>query len=142
MEIRRLTEDYAVSPQIAPEDAVAIRAAGFVAVICNRPDPEIPPDLHAARVRAAVEAAGMAFIDNPVISGGMTADNIDRQAEAMAAAGGPVFAYCASGNRCSVVWAFANAGRRPTDELIAIPARFGYRLDPLRDQIEAFARRG
>jgi len=142
MEIRRLTDVYAVSPQIAPEDAAAIRAAGFVAVICNRPDPEIPPDLHAARVRAAVEGAGMAFIDNPIISGGMTAENVAAQAQAMATAGGPVFAYCASGNRSSVVWALANAGRMPTDDLIAIPARFGYRLEPLRDQIEAFGRRG
>jgi len=142
MEIRRLTDDYAVSPQIAPEDAAAIRAAGFVAVICNRPDPEIPPGLHAARVRAAVEAAGMAFIDNPIISGGMTAENVAAQARAMAAAGGPVFAYCASGNRSSIVWALANAGRMPTDDLIAIPARFGYQLEPLRAQIDAFGRKG
>lgn len=142
MEIRRLTDVYAVSPQIAPEDAAAIRAAGFVAVICNRPDPEIPPDLHAARVRAAVEGAGMAFIDNPIISGGMTAENVAAQAQAMATAGGPVFAYCASGNRSSIVWALANAGRMPTDDLIAIPARFGYQLEPLRAQIDAFGRRG
>ena len=142
MEIRRLTGDYAVSPQIAPEDAAAIRSAGFVAVICNRPDPEIPPGLHASRVRAAVEAAGMAFIDNPIISGGMTAENVAVQARAMAGAGGPVFAYCASGNRSSVVWALAHAGRMPTDDLIAIPARFGYQLEPLRAQIDAFGRKG
>ena len=140
MEIRRLTDDYAVSPQIAPEDAAAIRAAGFVAVICNRPDPEIPPGLHASRVRAAVEAAGMAFIDNPIISGGMTAENVAAQARAMAAAGGPVFAYCASGNRSSVVWALAHAGKHPADDLIGIPARFGYNLEHLRPTLESLAK--
>jgi len=53
-----------------------------------------------------------------------------------------VLAYCASGNRSSVVWALAHAGKRPTDELIAIPARFGYQLEGLRGQIEALARQG
>jgi uncharacterized protein (TIGR01244 family) len=72
----------------------------------------------------------------------MTAENVAAQARAMAAAGGPVFAYCASGNRSSIVWALANAGRMPTDDLIAIPARFGYQLEPLRAQIDAFGRRG
>ena len=63
-------------------------------------------------------------------------------APAIDAATGPVFAYCASGNRCSVVWALAHAGERPTDELIAVPARFGYQLEHLRRQIDALASNG
>ncbi len=43
MDIRALTQSYAVSPQVAPEDFATIRAAGFVTVINNRPDAEIPP---------------------------------------------------------------------------------------------------
>ena len=34
-------------------------------------------------------------------------------------ADGPVFAYCASGNRSSVVWALTQAGKVPADDLIA-----------------------
>jgi hypothetical protein len=41
-----------------------------------------------------------------------------------------------------MVWALTQAGKRPTDELIALPARFGYQLEGLRDQIEALAQRG
>ena len=62
------------------------------------------------------------------------------QGAAFAASTGPVFAYCASGNRSSIVWALANAGKRPADELIGLPARFGYQLDHLRPQIEALAK--
>jgi hypothetical protein len=36
----------------------------------------------------------------------------------------------------------ANAGRRPTDELIAAAARWGYNLEPFRDRIDAFAVQG
>ena len=139
MEIRAITPDYAVSPQIEPGDLPAIKAAGYVTVIDNRPDGEIPPHLHTAAMRAAAEALGLTFVANPVIGGALTMDNVTAQAAAMAASSGPVFAYCASGNRSSVVWALANAGKRPTDELIGLPARFGYQLEYLRPQIDALA---
>ncbi len=137
MDIRALTPTYAVSPQVAPEDFAAIRAAGYVTVIDNRPDGEIPPELHAAAMRAAAEAAGLAFVVNPVVGGAITEENVTSQAAAIATSPGPVFAYCASGNRCSVVWALAHAGRMSADELIAIPARFGYSLEWLRPTLEA-----
>ena len=140
MDIRAITPDYAVSPQIELEDLPAIKAAGYVTVIDNRPDGEIPPHLHTAQMRAAAEALGMTFVANPVIGGAVTMDNVTAQGAAIAASSGPVFAYCASGNRSSVVWALANAGKRPADELINLPARFGYQLEHLRPQIEALAR--
>jgi uncharacterized protein (TIGR01244 family) len=140
MDIRALTPEYAVSPQIEPADLPAIKAAGYVTIIDNRPDGEIPPHLHTPRIKAAAEALGLAFVANPVIGGQLTMENVTAQAAAIAASPGPVFAYCASGNRSSVVWALANAGKRPVDELVGLPARFGYQLDHLRPQIEALAR--
>jgi len=139
MDIRRLADSYAVSPQISPEDVAALKAEGFATVICNRPDGEIPPELQAARIGPVVEAAGMKFVVNPVIGGAMTPANVAAQAAAIAAATGPVFAYCASGNRSSQVWALAEAGRQSADALIAAAARFGYNLEPLRQRLEANA---
>jgi uncharacterized protein (TIGR01244 family) len=142
MDIRPITDRYAVSPQIAPADLAAIRAAGYAMVIDNRPDGEIPPEVHTEPMRRAADAAGLVFVVNPVISGAMTIDNVTAQRAAIDAATGPVLAYCASGNRSSIVWALAEAGRRPTDELIGLPARFGYQLEHLRGQIEALAGKG
>lgn len=140
MDIRPLTPDYAVSPQIEPGDLPAIKAAGYTTIIDNRPDGEIPDHLQTDPMREAAEALGLVFVPNPVIGGALTMANVTAQAEAMATATGPVLAYCASGNRSSVVWALANAGKRPVDELVGIPARFGYQLDHLRPQLEALAR--
>jgi uncharacterized protein (TIGR01244 family) len=139
MQIRHLTPDYAVSPQIAPEDAAAIRAAGFVAVICNRPDAEIPGDLHAEEMRKAIEAEGLTFVVNPLIPGAFTPENIAIQAKVQAQAPGPVFAYCASGNRSSIDWAMSQAGRVSTDELVARAGQHGYNLEPFRARIDALA---
>ncbi|MDB5665805.1 MAG: hypothetical protein JWS11_2348 [Cypionkella sp.] len=139
MDIRALTPTYAVSPQIEPSDLAAIKAAGFTTVIDNRPDGEIPPHLHTDVMKAAAEAEGLTFVANPVIGGALTQENLRAQAAALAEATGPVFAYCASGNRCSVVWALMNAGQASTDDLINTPAKFGYNLEHLRGQIDALA---
>jgi len=142
MDIRSLTPTYAVSPQIELADLPAIKAAGFTTVVDNRPDGEIPPHLHADAMRLAAEALGLTFVANPVIGGALTMDNVTTQAAAIAEASGPVFAYCASGNRSSVVWALSQAGQHPVDDLVGIPARFGYQLDHLRPQIAALAAKG
>lgn len=137
MDIRPLTPDYAVSPQISLADLALIKAAGFVTVIDNRPDGEIPPDLHTPHMRAQALALGLEFHANPVIGGAMTAENVAVQAAILAAAQGPVFAYCASGNRCSVVWALTQAGKASADHLIGVPAQYGYNLEHLRPILEA-----
>ncbi len=94
-------------------------------------------------MRAAAESLGLVFIANPVIFGGaMTLDNVTAQRAAIDVASGPVFAYCASGNRSSVVWALAHAGQMATDDLIGIPARFGYQLEHLRPTLDGMAKQG
>ena len=140
MDIRALTPDYAVSPQIDLADLAVIKAAGFTTVINNRPDGEIPPPWQSAAMQEASEALGLTFVDNPVLPGDFSDKVISTQRDAIAAAKGPVFAYCASGNRSSCVWALMQGGQRPTDELIATAARFGYNLEGLRDRIEAAGR--
>lgn len=139
MDIRPLTDHYSVTPQITPDDIAAIKAAGYATVIDNRPDPEIPAPLHAEAMREAVEAAGMAFVLNPVFPGQLTLDNVEIQRQAIDTATGPVLAYCASGNRSSIVWALANAGRMPTDALIAAGAKYGYQLAQFRGMIDQLA---
>lgn len=140
MDIRQITPDYAVSPQIDPEDLPAIKAAGFTRIVNNRPDGEIPPSHHSAAMKAAAEALGLEFVANPVIGGAITLDNVSAQGAALQ--GAKVLAYCASGNRSSIVWALSLAGQRPTDELVALPARHGYNMEIWRDQIDTLASRG
>jgi len=134
MDIRRITPDYAVSPQIEPEDVPEIAAAGFRTVICNRPDVENPMELSSDVLRVAVEAAGLNFVDNPVTHPTMTPERIATQAEAMTE--GPVLAYCASGTRSSILWSLAQAGRLPTDEILSATARAGYDLSALRPRLD------
>jgi uncharacterized protein (TIGR01244 family) len=140
LDIREVTETYAVSPQIAPHDMPAIRARGFTTVICNRPDMENPPGLQTAAMAAAAEAAGLRFVENP-FAAGLDVSIIGQQRAAVDDAEGPVLAYCRSGTRSATVWALAEAGRRPTDEILRATASAGYPMEGMRPQIDALAQR-
>ena len=139
MNIRQITPDFAVSEQIDPADMADLAMAGFSTVICNRPDAEVPPPLQSDAMRAAAEAAGLTFVDNPVVNGGLTMDMVTTQGQTLAQSPGPVFAYCRSGTRSTIVWALSQAGQRPTDDLLAAAAAAGYDISGMRGQIEALA---
>lgn len=141
MDIRQLTPAFAVTPQIDPNDVPEIVAAGFKAVICNRPDEEIPIEVRCDVLKIAVEAAGIVFIENPIISGQMTLENVEAQAAAQAEVDGPVLAYCASGTRSSICWSLSQAGRMPTEEIISATREAGYELSHMAPQLDAFASR-
>lgn len=140
MDIKTLTDSYAVSPQITPEDIPALAEAGFRRIICNRPDHEIPEGLQAARVEEAARAAGLDFTYIPIVHGAFGMNEVEAQRDAIATADGPVFAYCASGNRSTILWSLALAGQVPTDEMMAAAASNGYSLDQWRGQIDALAK--
>lgn len=130
---------HAVAPQITPDDIPDLKEAGFTTIICNRPDAENPLELRADVLRTAVEAAGLRFEVNPVVGGGMTFDNVAAQSEFLRETDGKSLAYCASGMRCAVLWAFAMAGQLPTDDILSAVASAGYQLEGLRGQIDMLA---
>lgn len=128
-DIRQVTEDFAVAPQISPDDMAEAAKMGFVLVINNRPDGEVPDQPDSAVMAAAAKAAGLAYVHIPV-RGGPTPDQVEAVAEAVADAKGPVLAFCRSGTRSIVTWSLGQAasGARPRDELIKLGAGAGYDL--------------
>ncbi|WP_425052139.1 TIGR01244 family sulfur transferase [Psychromarinibacter sp. S121] len=142
MDIRHITPDYAVSPQIEPTDMALLAEQGFTMVINNRPDDEVPPTHQSDAMRAAAEAAGLTYVENPVVNGAMTMDMVTTQGQSITDATGPVFAYCRSGTRSTIVWALSNAGAQPTDALLTAAADAGYDISGLRGQIESLAQGG
>ncbi|EIM74043.1 hypothetical protein A33O_13098 [Nitratireductor aquibiodomus RA22] len=99
MDIKKISDDYAVSPQIAPEDIAAIKQAGYKSIVCNRPDGEDSGQPAAELIAKAAEDAGLSFRHVPVVSGAMTLEDVTDMAAALKELPGPVFAYCRSGTR-------------------------------------------
>jgi uncharacterized protein (TIGR01244 family) len=141
MDLRQITSAYSVTPQIAPSDVATLAEMGVKTLICNRPDVENPPPLQAAAMQEEAEAHGIAFVFNPFQGHTMTQDHVDEQADAIAGSDGPVVGYCASGNRCTVVWAFGAAGDVSVDDIITIGQSHGYPFEQMRPALEAAAAR-
>ncbi|MEK1931577.1 MAG: sulfur transferase domain-containing protein, partial [Pararhizobium sp.] len=77
MDIRKLTDMIAASPQIETEDLEALAALGYKSILSNRPDGEEPGQPSAKTVRTATEAAGLAFAHVPVVGGSISDADIE-----------------------------------------------------------------
>lgn len=139
MQINYLSPDYSVAPQIAVPDVATIAEAGFKSVICNRPDQENPETHQIAAIKAEVIAAGLEFAENVFDPSTFGPDKIQRQSELLQELPSPVLAYCASGTRCSIVWAFAHASSMDIDSILTATTSAGYQLSHLRPQLESTA---
>ncbi|NBE08327.1 bifunctional protein tyrosine phosphatase family protein/NAD(P)/FAD-dependent oxidoreductase [Paragemmobacter ruber] len=122
-----ITPTLSVSEQVQPQDMAALAAAGFRAIICNRPDGEGADQPGFAEIAAAAEAAGMQAAYLPVLSGKVG----DADALAFGAAldrlPKPALAYCRTGTRSATLWSLSEAGRgRALPEIMAATRAAGY----------------
>ena len=140
MELRKVDDSISVAPQIETADIAAIRAAGFVAVVNNRPDDEQDGQPAGDAIRIAAEAAGLAYTAIPITHAGFSLPQVTAMVDVLEGADGPVLAFCRSGTRSCNLWALARArmGDSP-DELIAKGAGAGYDLDGLRPLLDQMA---
>lgn len=138
--IRKIDDRISVAPQILPEDVAEIAAAGFTAIVNNRPDGEDMGQPDGADIRAAAAAAGLTYTEIPVTQAGFSHPQIDAMAQVLADATGPVLAYCRSGTRSCNLWALAAAKTDAhPDTLMAKAAATGYDLTGIRPLLDALA---
>lgn len=140
--IRTIDSKVSVAPQIAPADVPTLAAAGFVAIVNNRPDGEEAGQPSGAEIQAAAEAAGLSYTAIPVTHAGFDRGQLDAMRAALDAADGPVLAYCRSGTRSCNLWALAEAaaGGDPA-ELVEKGRGAGYDLSGMRPALDALSGR-
>ena len=128
VDIRSVTPDFAVAPQLPPEAMAEAAARGFKLVINNRPDGEAPDQPGEPAIRAAALAAGLDYLFVPV-RGGPTREQVDAVKTAIDGADGPVLAFCRSGTRSIITWSLGQADAGvDRGTLVALAAKAGYDL--------------
>lgn len=140
-EFRRVTHDFAVAPQLAPADLARAAAEGFKTVITNRPEGEAGDQPKEGEMKAAAQAAGLAFHAIPYSPGPPPPGVVAATAALLEEAPGPVLAYCRSGQRSIMAWAMAQAlaGAKSPDEIIALAGQAGYDLKGARAALDTLA---
>lgn len=126
MDLRQLTPNLAVSPQIELSDVAVLARSGFKTLINNRPDDEDGAIDHTLMAQAAADA-GMKYHYLPFRPGQITPDLIQGFATALEGAK-PAIAFCRSGNRSTVLWALGQSGRVSEAEVLNTAAQAGYDL--------------
>lgn len=126
MDLRQLTPNLAVSPQIDLDDVAVLARSGFKTLINNRPDDEDGAVDHEVMAKAAADS-GMEYHYLPFRPGQVTPDLIQGFAAALEGPK-PAIAYCRSGNRSTVLWALAQAGKLSEAEVLGTAAQAGYDL--------------
>jgi uncharacterized protein (TIGR01244 family) len=138
--IRKIDDTISVAPQISVADVAAIKAAGFVGVINNRPDGESDDQPPGESIRGAALAAGLTYVAIPVTHAGFSFPQVEAMAEVLEEAKGPILAFCRSGTRSCNLWALARAklGEHPA-VLVEKGEAAGYDLGGIRPVLDQLA---
>lgn len=139
-EFRKLSESFYAAAQIEPSDVARAAEDGFASLISNRLDGEAPGQPSAADMAQLAKGAGLAFHHIPIRPGAVTAEDLDRFEQASAS--GQTLAFCASGARSALLWAFvqARAGAMAVDDILRATAAAGFDFSAQRPTLEQLAK--
>lgn len=128
MDIRPLTAELSVAPQIAITDLREIANAGFRSVICNRPDEESPEHPSFGEIERAAVECGLQLRYLPAEPGKVSDPQGAAFAKLMAELPKPVLAFCRTGMRSTTMWALTQAGSMPFPQIIERASKAGFDL--------------
>jgi uncharacterized protein (TIGR01244 family) len=137
-----IDDRVAVAGQLKPADMAEIAAAGYAAVVNNRPDGEAMfGQPRTADLRDAAEAAGLIFLDLPFSGPRASPEQVRAFVDLLGNQPGQVVAFCKSGMRSALLWgAAAIASGRSLDEVLTAATQAGQNLDPVGETMVALAR--
>ena len=136
MNLKPLSRDLSVMPQIEATEVAGLAARGFKSIIGNRPEGEAPDQPTWSSLVAEAERHGMSARQIPVVPGHIGPEDVERFAEALRDQPTPIAAFCRTGTRSAMLWALVNPDGLNVDERISLAAAQGYDLAPLRDRME------
>ena len=135
MKFAKINTELTVSDQITIEDLKEIQAQGYKTIFCNRPDHESEGQLAFSTIEKEAQNLGIKAIHQPVIGGQISDDDIAQFGSSFELAQKPIFAYCRTGTRCSMLWALSHAKTLPIDEILSKAQIAGYDLSPIKDRL-------
>jgi len=135
MDLRKITDNISVSPQIEPDDIPAIVAAGFRSIMCNRPDDEEPGQCRYDDVAKAAIAAGLEVHWLPITTSAITPKDVSGFRAALERMQKPLLAYCRTGTRCTMMWSIARFDDLPAQDILDHTSKAGYDMSGLLQQL-------
>lgn len=134
--LRRLTDEVHVGGQIMPADLDDLIAAGFKAIINNRPDAEAPGQPSGEALGEAAKAAKLGYEFIPMH--GLDLDTVNASVDAYEALPKPIAAFCASGTRSVALWCFACVKEMGIDSVLDQAMEAGFNMLHIRPALQGY----
>jgi len=135
MDIKALTPNLSVSPQILASELHAVADAGFKALICNRPDGEGADQPSFDEIAQAAAALGLQASYLPAETGKVRDEDGKAFGTLLSTLPGPVLAYCRTGMRSTTMWALSQAGVKPLPQILEAGRKAGFDMQSLVQRI-------
>jgi len=139
MDIKTLTSNLSIGPQVLVSDIPTLAQAGFKAIICNRPDGESPDQPSFQDIEQAAKQWGLQAMYLPTESGKVRDEEAQAFGQLIHTLPGPVLAYCRTGMRSTTLWALSQAGSTPLPHILEASHKAGF---DLKDLVQRMANAG
>ena len=135
MEYRELDQNLTIASQVQPDDLPGLKQAGFLTIVCNRPDGEGPDQPAFSEIEKEARRLGMEAHYLPTVPQNVT----DEQGAAFGALFNelpkPILGYCRTGRRTATLWALSQAGKKSVPEILESASRAGLDFSDLVPRI-------
>ena len=138
MQLLSITKKYHVSKPLESSDVAELKRMGFARIICNLPDGEISGVTQSREIAAACAEAGIDFEYIPVSVTKFTPELVLQHTQAVISVQGNVLAYCATGRRCTMMWAFEFTDKHPIEHIMSIARSVDFDLSKMTQKLEQF----
>ncbi|MCS4532769.1 TIGR01244 family sulfur transferase [Neisseria montereyensis] len=144
MTIRRLTDKIYIASQLTHASVAEAVALGIKSVFCNRPDGEAADQTSAEQMKQWFAEAGInQFIYLPVTAPTINAEVAAEFRSHLTDAEVPVLAYCLTGTRSSLLWAYgAVANGMAVADAMAMARNAGVDLSSFEGRLQEAAAKG
>jgi sulfide:quinone oxidoreductase len=135
--MKRIYENFYAANQIQAKDIAQLKQEKFECVLCNRPDNEEQDQPSVEMIKSQCLANGIEFLHLPITPGDFNLEAI-METEKVLKTAKKTLAYCRTGTRSTMLWAFAKTKDLEVDEVLKITDHSGYNFQHLKELLETY----
>ncbi|RPF73554.1 MAG: TIGR01244 family phosphatase [Thiotrichales bacterium TMED285] len=135
--MKRIYENFYAANQIQAKDIAQLKQEKFECVLCNRPDNEEQDQPSVEMIKSQCLANGIEFLHLPISPGDFNLEAI-METEKVLKTAKKTLAYCRTGTRSTMLWAFAKTKDLEVDEVLKITDHSGYNFQHLKELLETY----
>ena len=126
MDIKEISDQFYIAPQITEADIALLRDKGIRSIICNRPDGEDAGQPRFQDLSNNAQKQGIEMRHIPVSGGIFNDESVAEFSNALNMLPKPILAYCRTGMRSAALWSLAKAQDMPLSEILSATRNAGY----------------